>query len=120
MTLATATYLALVYSPLPEQLPVRYLGGVPVYFQLKTPVVVMLPSIVQTALLLTFGAIGLLLLWRAQPDSRDLASEIDGTRMRLAVQGVTLLGERSLSAVGCQRREPRAESREPKAESRKP
>ena len=92
MTLATATYLALVYPTLPAQLPVRYLRGVPVYFQLKTPVVVMLPSILQTALLLIFGAIGLLLLWRARPETADQASEIDGIRMRLAVQGVALLG----------------------------
>ncbi len=92
ITLATATYLALVYATLPAQLPVRYVGGEPMFFQIKTPLVVMLPSLVQVALLVTFGAIGLLLLWRAQPESHDLASVADGTRMRLAVQGVALLG----------------------------
>ena len=92
ITLATATYLALIYSTLPSQLPVRYLRSEPVFFQVKTPLVVMLPSLVQIALLLTFGAIGLLLLWRARPESSDLDSEADATRMRLAVQGVSLLG----------------------------
>jgi uncharacterized membrane protein len=92
ITLATASYLALAYATLPAQLPVRYLRGVPVFFQLKTPVVVMLPSLVQTALLLTFGAIGLLLLWRARADSQREVDEVDEGRMRLAVQGVALLG----------------------------
>jgi uncharacterized membrane protein len=92
ITLATATYLGLAYAMLPAQLPVRYFRGEPVFFQLKTPLVVMLPSLVQTALLLTFGAIGLLLLWRARPDSVDAASGADETRMRLAVQGIAALG----------------------------
>jgi uncharacterized membrane protein len=92
MTLATATYLALIYPTLQEGLPVRYLRGEPVFFQVKTPLVVMLPSLVQVALLLTFGAIGLLLLWRARPETSDLAAQADSTRMRLAVQGVALLG----------------------------
>jgi hypothetical protein len=34
ITLATASYLALAYATLPAQLPVRYLRGVPVFFQL--------------------------------------------------------------------------------------
>lgn len=92
ITLATATYLALVYATLPAQLPVRYVRGEPVLFQIKTPLVVMLPALVQVALLVTFGAIGLLLLWRARPESHDSASVADGTRMRLAAQGVALLG----------------------------
>ena len=92
MTLATATYLALIYPTLSAGLPVRYLRGEPVFFQVKTPLVVMLPSLVQVALLLTFGAIGLLLLWRARPETSDLAAQADSTRMRLAVQGVALLG----------------------------
>ncbi|HUE86677.1 MAG TPA: DUF5808 domain-containing protein [Vicinamibacterales bacterium] len=92
ITLATASYLALIYPTLPDGLPVRYMRGEPVFFQVKTPLVVMLPSLVQMALLLTFGAIGLLLLWRARPDTIDSASEADSARMRLAVQGVALLG----------------------------
>lgn len=92
ITLSTATYLALIYPTLPLRLPVRYLSGEPVFFQIKTPVVVMLPSLVQMALLLTFGAIGLLLLWRARPETSDPAALADSARMRLAVQGIALLG----------------------------
>ena len=92
ITLATATYLVLVYATLPAQLPVRYVRGEPVFFQVKTPLVVMLPALVQVALLVTFGAICLLLLWRAKPERHDLATVADGMRMRLAVQGVVALG----------------------------
>lgn len=92
ITIATATYLGLIYSTLPAGLPVRYLRGEPVYFQLKTPVVVMLPAFVQAALLLTFGALALLLLWRARPVSRDASDAADRLRMSLAVEGVALLG----------------------------
>jgi uncharacterized membrane protein len=66
--------------------------GEPVFYQIKTPLVVMLPAVVQVALLLTFGALGLLLLWRARPESSDAAAVADGDRMRLAVEGVALLG----------------------------
>jgi uncharacterized membrane protein len=105
ITIATATYLALIYATLPERLPVRYLGGEPVFFQMKTPLIVMLPSLVQMALTLTFGAIGLLLLWRARPELSDSASQADSTRMRLAVQGVALLGAVwiTVQAVGAAR-----------------
>ena len=50
ITLATASYLGLIYPTLPDGLPVRYLHGEPVFFQIKTPVVVMLPAFVQMAL----------------------------------------------------------------------
>jgi uncharacterized membrane protein len=94
ITLATASYLGLIYPTLPPGLPVRYMSGEPVFFQLKTPVIVMLPALVQAALLLTFGALGLLLLWRATPDAagRHVTDQADGLRMRVAVEGVALLG----------------------------
>jgi uncharacterized membrane protein len=91
MTLATASYLGLIYPTLPDGLPVRYMQGEPIYFQAKTPVVVMLPALVQAALLTIFGSLCLLLLWRARPGTAARDVE-DGTRMRLAVEGVALLG----------------------------
>jgi uncharacterized membrane protein len=104
ITLATATYLGLNYSTLPDQLPVRYLRGEPVYFQIKTPLVVMLPALVQIALVLTFGALGLLLLWRARPGF-SAADDADRSRMSLAVEGVALLGAVwiTVQAVGAAR-----------------
>jgi uncharacterized membrane protein len=92
ITLATASYLGLLYPTLPSGLPVRYMRGEPIFFQVKTPVVVMLPALVQAALLLTFGALGLLLLWRARPDVVTDAEAGDHARMQLAVEGIALLG----------------------------
>jgi uncharacterized membrane protein len=91
ITLATASYLGLIYPTLPAGLPVRYLRGEPIFFQVKTPVVVMLPALVQAALFVIFGSLSLLLLWRARSglDPRDRA---DHVRMRHAVEGVALLG----------------------------
>jgi uncharacterized membrane protein len=92
ITLATASYLGVIYPTLPDALPVRYTRGEPLFFQLKTPMVVMLPALVQAALLLTFGALGLLLSWRARPESSDAAAVADGNRMRMAAEGVARLG----------------------------
>ena len=91
ITLATATYLALIYPTLPGQLPVRYVRGEPLFFQLKTPLVVMLPSLVQAALTLVFGALSLLLLW---PGAKGKTQQpiADQLRMRTAVEGIALLG----------------------------
>jgi uncharacterized membrane protein len=91
ITLATASYLSLSYSTLPDRLPVRYLRGEPVFFQLKTPIVVMLPALVQAALVLVFGALCLMLLWRARPDS-GAAHTADHARMSVAVEAVSMLG----------------------------
>ena len=104
ITLATISYLALLYPTLPAGLPVRYMRGEPVFFQAKTPVVVMLPALVQAALLVTFAALCLLLLWRAHPaSSADDAG--DRHRMSLAVEGVALLGAVwiSVQAIGAAR-----------------
>jgi uncharacterized membrane protein len=111
ITLATATYLALVYPTLPGQLPVRYVRGEPVFFQLKTPLVVMLPALVQAALALVFGSLSLLLLLKRKTrneerktDDENLAAEND-LRMRTAVEGIALLGAVwiSVQAIGAAR-----------------
>jgi uncharacterized membrane protein len=93
MTAGTAAYLASNYSLLPMGLPVRYVRGLPFIYQLKSPVMVMLPAIVQLGLLVVFGALMLLLLWRARPARADDLDEITGDtiRMRVAAEGVALL-----------------------------
>lgn len=103
--LSTATYLGVIYPTLPDGLPVRYLRGEPIFFQVKTPLVVMLPALVQAALLVTFAALSLLLLWRVRPDRGDAADRADGARMKLAVEGVALLGAVwiSVQAIGAAR-----------------
>jgi uncharacterized membrane protein len=92
ITLATGTYLAVVYPTLPAALPVRYLHGTAAVFQSKSPTMVFLPAIVQGGLLVIFGSLGSLLLWRARPSASDSRSAEDGARMRLAAEGIALLG----------------------------
>jgi uncharacterized membrane protein len=80
-----------MYPRLPAGLPLRFARGVPMMFQLKTPLVVMLPAIVQSALVAIFGALVLLLLWRARPEDLNPAAEGDAFRMRMAAEGTALL-----------------------------
>lgn len=105
ITLATASYLGLLYPTLPDGLPVRYMRGQPVFFQAKTLVVVMLPALVQAALLTTFAALCLLLLWRTRPTSNSAEDAGDRHRMSLAVEGVALLGSVwiTVQAIGAAR-----------------
>lgn len=90
--LTTTVFLGAIYPRLPFGLPVRYEGGAPLIYQVKTPAMVMLPAIVQGALVVIFGALVLLLLWRAHTGTADAAADSDARRMRLAAEGVALLG----------------------------
>jgi uncharacterized membrane protein len=105
ITIATVTYLGILYPMLPDSLPVRYLRGEPVIFQTKTTLVVLLPALVQSALLLTFGALASLLLWRPRRASLDTLEAADRTRMSAAVEGIALLGAVwiSVQALGAAR-----------------
>ena len=89
--LATAAFLAAIYPRVPFGLPVRYVRGEPLIYQVKTPMMVMLPAIVQGALLFIFGSLVLLLLWRARPGDHNAAADGDTTRMRFAAEGIALL-----------------------------
>jgi uncharacterized membrane protein len=93
MTAGTAAYLVSSYSLLPMGLPVRYVRGVPFIYQLKTPLMVMLPAIVQLGLLVVFGALMLLLLWRARlvPAGGLDDTTGDTVRMCVAAEGTALL-----------------------------
>jgi uncharacterized membrane protein len=93
MTAGTAAYLASTYSLLPMGLPVRYVQGLPFIYQLKTPLMVMLPATVQLGLLTVFGALMSLLLWRARPALAGGVDDITGdtTRMCIAAEGIALL-----------------------------
>jgi len=92
LTVGTAAYLTVVYPSLPFGLPVRYVRGIPLIYQVKTPAMVFLPVIVQTVLLTTFAAISLVLLWRARTGESGEHRELDHDRMRLAVEGIALVG----------------------------
>lgn len=92
IAVATAGYLYAIYPTLEDALPVRYVRGRPLVFQTKSPAMVFLPVMVQTGLIVIFGSLGSLLLWRARPTASDSRTVEDGARMRLAAEGVALLG----------------------------
>ncbi len=106
-TLGTAGYLAAIYPSLPVGLPVRFVLGQPYIYQRKSPMVVMLPAAVQVSLLTIFGAIVLLLLWRASPRSRDRDNRPEAERvgMSVAAEGIALLAAIwiAVQAVGAAR-----------------
>jgi uncharacterized membrane protein len=89
--LGTAWYLASVYAALPFGVPVRFVRGIPLIYQIKTRAVVMLPATVQAVLLLVFGLIMVLLLWRARPRDGHRISDADSYRMRMTAEGISLL-----------------------------
>jgi uncharacterized membrane protein len=107
LTCGTTAYLAQMYSDLPHTLPVQYLRDEPFIFEAKSPTVVLLPVMVQAALLTVFGTVILLLLWRSDSgvDARSAEREADHARMRLAAEGIALLAAlwTAVQAVGAVR-----------------
>ncbi|MGE3274485.1 MAG: DUF5808 domain-containing protein [Vicinamibacterales bacterium] len=89
---ATASYLIWIYPGLPEAVPIRFIRGRAVIYQFKTPLLVMLPVLVQTALAAIFGTLLVVLLWRARPGHGFTASDDDARRMSHAAEGIALLG----------------------------
>jgi uncharacterized membrane protein len=92
-TVGTATYLASIYGTLPIGVPVRYIRGLPAIYQLKSPMLVGLPAVIQVGLLVLFGGVIMLLLWRARATvaGSDSSADADSIRMRLAAEGIALL-----------------------------
>ena len=86
----TTAFLAVIYPRLPFGLPVRYVDNVPLIYQVKTPSMVMLPSMVQAALMVVFGAIVLLLLWRRDEAVADVERN-DTRRLRQAAEGIAVM-----------------------------
>lgn len=88
----TAAFLAWAYGELPPAVPVRFVRGEAVVYQFKSLPLVLLPVGVQAALALVFGALALVVLWRARPGRGFEARPDDGERMRYAAEGIALLG----------------------------
>ena len=105
ITIATAAYLALIYPTLPILLPVRYVDGAPLVHFIKSPAMVFLPATVQAGLVFVFGTLGLLLLWRPRPSAAVSRAVADQARMRLAAEGIAMLGLLwiSVQAIGAAR-----------------
>ena len=105
ITVATAAYLALIYPTLPNALPIRYVRGSALIHQIKSPAMVFIPAMVQAGLLVVFGLLAVLLLWRPYPTTSDSQTIQDRGRMRLAAEGIALLGLLwiSVQAIGAAR-----------------
>jgi uncharacterized membrane protein len=87
----TWAYLTLTYPHLPSIVPVRFIEDRALIYQLKSPLLVMLPVVVQMSLAAVIAPLVLLLLWRARPNANGEWDD-DVYRMRLVAEGVALLG----------------------------
>lgn len=85
----TMSYLIWMYVELPFAVPVRLVRERPVIHAFKSPLLVMLPVLVQLSLVAFIVPLVALLLWRTQPP--DVADD-DAQRMKLVAEGVALIG----------------------------
>lgn len=89
LILGTLAFLAWTYASLPDLLPVRFRwDGRPIGWQFRTLPRVLMPVFVQVGLFATFGAVGALLLYRADGDP---ALTPDGQAARDAAEAVMLM-----------------------------
>lgn len=86
----TLAYLISIYVDLPFAVPVRLISERPVIHSFKSPLLVMLPVLVQLSLGTFIAALVTLLLWRAKPASGDDGEDV--RRMRVVAEGVALIG----------------------------
>lgn len=89
---ATASYLISIYSELPRAVPLRFSKGEPLIYQVKTPIVIMLPVLVQLSLATVIGALLGLLLWKARARDGFVGHPGDAERMSHAADGIALIG----------------------------
>ncbi len=87
----TWAYLIWMYPDLPFGVPVRFVKGRALIYQLKSPLLVMLPVVVQLTFAAVIAPLVVLLLWRARPIASD-GWDQDAHRMRQAAEGIALLG----------------------------
>jgi len=97
---ATTGFLVWAYGELPPAVPTHYIRGEPVVYQFKSVPLVLLPVGVQLALATVFGALVMVMLWRAQPGEGFTATADDTERMRHAAEGVALLAALWISFQG--------------------
>ena len=90
---ATAGFLLGRYDLLPMSIPVRFRGGRPDRFILKTYAMVFTPLWTQLILVVVIGGVALLLLWRAHGiDASDEDAAQDRDRMLHGAEAIALLG----------------------------
>lgn len=85
----TMSYLIWMYVELPFAVPVRFIRERPIIHAFKSPLLVMLPVLVQLALVGFIGPLVALLLWRTHPSA---VADEDAQRMKLVAEGVALIG----------------------------
>ena len=89
---ATASYLIAIYPDLPRAVPLRFSKGEPLIYQVKTPIVIMLPVLVQVSLAAVIGLLLGLVLWRARGDEGFIGHPGDAERMGHAADAIALIG----------------------------
>jgi uncharacterized membrane protein len=87
----TWTYLVWTYPDLPLAVPVRFVRDRALLYQFKSPLLVMLPVVVQLTLSAVIVPLLALLLWQTRPQP-DGAADEDARRMSQAAEGVALIG----------------------------
>lgn len=85
----TMSYLIWMYVELPFAVPVRFLRERPIIHSYKNPMLVMLPVLVQLALVAFIAPLVMLLLWRTDASTTE---PDDAQRMKLVAEGVALIG----------------------------
>lgn len=88
----TATYLIRMYPELPFAVPVRFIGERPIIYQMKSPLLAMLPVVVQLALSAVIAALVLLLVWRPASNEASQARDQNVNGMVHVAEGVALIG----------------------------
>lgn len=86
----TMSYLIWMYPDLPFAVPVRLISERAVLHSFKSPLLVMLPVLVQLALFAFITPLVTLLLWKAQPQASSEAE--DARRMGSVAEAVALIG----------------------------
>ncbi|MCA1584078.1 MAG: DUF5808 domain-containing protein [Acidobacteria bacterium] len=86
----TMSYLIWMYPDLPFAVPVRLIRERAVLHSFKSPLLVMLPVLVQVTLVAFIAPLVTLLLWQAQPQAAGGAE--DTRRMGAAAEAVALIG----------------------------
>ena len=77
IVVGSAAFLYQSYPSLPDVLPVRFNArSRPIGWQYKTYARVLMPAVVEGALVLVLGAIGTLILWRSHADGDEDAPDI--------------------------------------------
>lgn len=88
----TTTYLIQMYPELPFAVPVRFVSERAVIYQMKSPLLTMLPVAVQLALAAMIAPLVVLLMWRPAANVSSPARDQHVNGMAYVAEGIALIG----------------------------